>query len=355
MKISITFRDDQLLAQTWFGSGIAQNLKFYYDLFEQMGHCVSFLVNQKIGIEHGGKIYKEATREAVLSTNQSIDIIIEAGVVIPAEEQRLYRENCGARIIGLRCGHQYFTATEGLLTRKNLPTNLFSSGHDAMWILPHHGEQQEWLSILQNCPVDVVPYIWEADFVVDQAWADAPNAKPDIVVMEPNISVAKNALVPLVTLQRLYERSPNSFAKALIYNAREFASEENFLYNFVDKLSVLQAHNEKVYFEPRRRFDEIFSQARVLLSHQFNNELNYLYNEAIFLGIALVHNSPPYRQMGYYYKGMRADQAARSLELALEGHDRVQAKVNGREFLKRYSIHNESVQSRYNELLNSHI
>jgi hypothetical protein len=222
-----------------------------------------------------------------------------------------------------------------------------------MWILPHHGEQQEWLSILQNCPVEVVPYIWEADFVVEQAWADAPDTKPDIVVMEPNISVAKNALVPLVALQRLYERSPNSFSKAFVYNAGEFASAENFLYNFVDKLPVLQAQNEKVYFEPRRTFNEIFCQPRVLLGHQFNNELNNLYKEAIYLGIALVHNSPPYREMGYYYEGLRADQAAFSLEQALSNHDREIEAARGREFLKNYSIHNASVQSQYERLLSA--
>ena len=38
--IGITFRGDQSLTQTWWGSGIGQNIKFYYDLFELMGHVI---------------------------------------------------------------------------------------------------------------------------------------------------------------------------------------------------------------------------------------------------------------------------------------------------------------------------
>jgi len=352
MKIAITFRDDLALKQAWFGSGIAQNIKFYYDLFELMGHELYFLVNtSSFEVQEKGINYRTLVREEVVKQQVKLDIIIEAGVTISPPDQELLRKASGAKIIGLRCGNQYFKAVEGTLTAGDLTPNQFTGGHDAMWILPHHKDQKEWLSILHDCPVHVVPYIWEADFVDENSCKGDLAKVPNIVVMEPNISVLKNAFLPLATIQHLFRTAPDRFNKAFIYNSANFSGAEKFLYNFVDKWDVLQAHKEKVYFQKRHPFPDIFKEPHVLLGHQHHNELNNLYKDAVYLGVPLVHNSPPYAEVGYFYEGLEAKSASKQVLNAIENHNRADAIERGRSFLTNYSIHNKSIQDEYESLL----
>ena len=351
MRIAITFRDDQHLNQTWFGSGIAQNIKFYYDLFESMGHDVFMLVNSSLGMQHNGKSYQELRRDDAYYGDVKLDFVIEAGVTVNREEQALLRSNCGAKIIGLRCGNQYNFATEGMFVNQQLDVSQFIGGQDALWILPHHKQQAQWLSVLHGCEVSVVPYIWEPDFVERTFETVSMPAVSDIVVMEPNISILKNAMIPLAAIQSLYSSSPSSFGRATIYNSERFANAENFLYNFVDNLPVLQAHHDKVYFEPRKPFTEIFDQPHVLLGHQVDNELNYLYNEAIYMGIPLVCNAPPYAEVSYFYNDLNAKEAATAIQLAIDKHEPAKVIEKGQKFLNQYSISNSDVQKCYEHLL----
>ena len=70
-------------------------------------------------------------------------------------------------------------------------------------------------------------------------------------------------------------------------------------------MPALQAHNNKVFFESRKPFIEIFDKPHILLGHQVENELNNLYKEAIYMGIPLVTNSPPYSSVTYNFEGFK--------------------------------------------------
>jgi uncharacterized Fe-S cluster protein YjdI len=352
MRIGLTFRDDQSLNQTWYGSGIGQNIKFYYDLFEVMGYEPFMLVNKKIGINAFGKDYKELEYTELLNSDiEGADIIIEVVATVPENCKSVLKRKFKTKIIGLRCGHPYTGIAEGLFVAGNLSKNLFKAGQDAIWVLPHYKKAMQFLSVIHSCPSYCVPYIWEPDFVEKQFKQSKREEKPNIFVMEPNISSAKTALIPMAKIEKLYRLDPENFDKAVIFNSERFANRENFLYNFVDNMPSLQARNGKVFFNKRDTINNIFVKPDILLTHQVDNELNYLTNEALNMGIPVVHNSPPYKDFGYYYPDMNVDDGVEQILNVIANHDPVKDIEKNEEFLKGFSIYNKDVQDEYTRLL----
>ena len=354
LRIGITFRDDAPLSQLWWGNGIGQNIKFYYDLFEAMGHEVWMIRdNSDHSISHNDKTYNSVDKTTIVAKREKFDLIVEAGTTISLADKALLRESTDAHIVGLRCGNQYFIASEGLFVNKQLPTDLYLQGQDRIWLLPHYAEQASFLTTLHRCPVDVVPYIWEPDFV-DTSLTSLPlEETPDIYVMEPNISVTKNALVPMAILEHLFVAHPESFNKAYVLNSDEFASKDYFLNNFVTNFSVLRAGNERAYFCGRYPMNAVFKKRDILLGFQFENGLNNLYKEALYMGIPLVHNSPFYEEVGHYYHKMEIHRAVEQLLKAREQGASATEMTKNRQFLQDYSIRNEGLQQRYDELLDT--
>lgn len=353
MIIAITFRDDMADKQLWYGSGIAQNLKFYYDLFEVMGYEVFFLGGNDEDLIYESKTYRKVSRQKAYDDKLGIDLIIEAGTSLSDRDQQIFRDISGCKIVGLRCGHQYNIAQEGVFLKKNLPENLYNRGQDKMWILPHYLRSKAFIETMHNCEAVTVPYLWEPDFVdkrfVGQDYKGVNYRH--IAVMEPNISTAKNALIPMAILAALYRKKPDAFESAKILNSLDFFDKPYFVKNIVSNLEVLQGNKEKVYFLGRHPIHQVFSQPGVLLGHQHHNELNYLYNEALYMGIPLVHNSPDYRDVGYYYEDFDVDGGVETLLQALNYKYSDQLQRVNEKFLYQWSIYNPEVQSRYNRLI----
>ena len=354
LKIGITFRDDQALYQTWWGSGIGQNIKFYFDLFEVMGHEPYMVVNYGMGsFDFKNKNYRQITFREIIDNKIGFDFFLEAGITIPNDLKSQLSAVYPSKIVGLRCGHQFFIASEGLFVKGELPLNLWLGGQDRMWVLPHYAKQGSFLATLHNCPADVVPYIWEPDFVEKTFVNNERIERPDIYVLEPNISVAKNALIPLAILQNLYDSNKDSFGKAYIGNSNGFYDKEFFLYNFVNNLPVLRSEANKVFFAGRTPINQIFNKPDILLGFQYDNELNNLYKEALYMGIPFVHNSPAYAEVGYYYPEMEVHKGAEQLLKAIgeSGPPDENVVRRDRSFLYRFSIHNPDVQRAYQLLL----
>jgi uncharacterized Fe-S cluster protein YjdI len=352
MKIGLTFRDDQHINQTWYGSGIGQNIKFYYDLLEVMGYQPFMLVNKKFGISAFGKDYKVIEYAELLNSEiERADIIIEVGATVPENCKSVFKSKFNTKFIVLRCGHPYTGVAERLFVSGNLSKNLFKAGQDAIWVLPHYKKTMQFLSVIHSCPSYCVPYIWEPDFVEKQFKQSKREEKPNIFVMEPNISSAKTALIPMAIIEKLYRLEPEKFDKAVIFNSERFANRENFLYNFVDNMPSLQARNGKVFFNKRDTINNIFVKPDILLTHQVDNELNYLTNEALNMGIPVVHNSPPYKDFGYYYPDMNVDDGVEQILNVIANHDPVKDIEKNEGFLKGFSIYNKNVQNEYAKLL----
>lgn len=354
LNIGITFHPRENIHQTWFGSGIGQNIKFYYDLFTLLGHQCYMVVNTfDKGFEHNGTFYQSRPWQHILNGEVKLDVMLEAATNVGPHEADILKK-AGTTIIGLRCANQLTILAEGLFLGGALHKGQVTTGQDCLWILPHHTDQASFLSIVHRANVETVPYIWQPDFIDKNGIDNTPRpAKPSVYVMEPNISTVKHCLIPLAILQKLYDDAPDTCDQMHILNSIELNKSEVFNNNVVQHLPVTHGSNNKLFFGARARFDEVFTRADILVSYQYHNELNYLHNEAFYKGISVVHNSPAYKELGYYYDQSNAIEGAVQLIKACQENSQIneQTVQKNRDFLNQFSIYNKHVQDKYQQLL----
>lgn len=338
----------------WFGNGYSQNVKFFYDLLELMGHEPWFMTAERIEenrFELLGKQYRCVQMQEMVDRMMHCDIAFEGGVTINPDMRDFLRQAFGTRIVSLRYGIGLLMDMEQLVHVETMSPGIHVGGADVVWTSPHIAYGLPYLRTLYKCPSGISPYIWEPDFVNRRFLASGKPRTRDIYVMEPNISVIKNALIPMAIIEETWRAEPDSFGKAYILNAMQFYQRQYFLQNIVRHMDSLLAERNKVYFTPRARFDDAFQQPDLLLGHQWGCDLNYLYTEALYAGIPLVHNSESLQEVGYYYPGFDVDVGKEQMLRALREY-RVEDQVAANEAqLFKYSIHNPAVQQEYQRLI----
>jgi hypothetical protein len=353
MKCLLTIRADAVNPSIIFANGFNQNIKFFYDLLILMGHSPSFLVrtnDPELKLTFVGKDYRTISyKEALKKTD--IDIVFEMGTTVDDNWKQLFREHCGAKIVTVRYGISLVMDMEQLAHPQTLPKGIHRNGPDFVWTSPHISYGLPYLETIYDAKGAICPYIWEPDFANKQfEGLEVPDVR-DIYVMEPSVSIIKNALIPITIIEEVYRNNPSAFGKATIVNGMKYYKEEFFTDNIARNFSSVRAKANKVFFSPRAKFDEVFKRSDVLLGHQWGCELNYLYLETIFAGLPLVHNSESLQELGYYYPGFDTHKGKESCLEALHSHNEQKAINEGHKFLQRYSIHNTSVQKEYARLI----
>lgn len=353
LNVAISLRDDLPQDQILFSNGLSQNIKFFYELLELLGYKSYFLLETPIEnntIRVKDAQYRTITHQGILQSNKSFALIFEAGVTVAPVMRAQFREN-GAKIISLRYGHSMYTDMEQICYQETLTGGLYEKEPDFVWASPHFKLAYSYLATVYNAPVRECPYIWEPDFVSTPFDRIDYREKPDIYVMEPNIGVLKNALIPLAIIENIYRTTPDIFGKAMILNSKHFHQREYFLSNIVKNFDSLISHANKVYFTGRYKFDEVFQKRDILLGHQMGCELNYLYLEALWKDVPLVHNSPAFKDAGYYYPDCEVLEGCDQCLRAIRDKGVASNREKNLAFLHRYSIHNKNVQQGYRELI----
>lgn len=350
----VSMRDEVASPSTWFSNGYSQNIKFFYDLLERLGHYPLFLFgkdNPEKRFTLQGKEYRGLSYQQALDEGLHVDIVFEIGVTVSEEMRTVFRNRFGSRIVSVRYGISLIMDMEQLVHNESMSSGIHVAGADWVWTSPHIGYGKYYLQTLFRCPAVVAPYIWEPDFVT-QRFEDAPaDEVRDIYVMEPNLSVIKNALTPMAVIEEVFRADPGAFGKAMVLNGLSFYQRNYFLQNIVRYMDSLRAETNKVFFTGRYRFDDVFKKPDVLLGHQWGCSLNYLYLEALYSGLPLVHNSEPLQEVGYYYPEFDI-QAGRDRCLeALKGHQVSVHRERNQAFLERFSVANAEVQAEYRRLI----
>ncbi len=340
--------------ELWYSNGYNQNVKFFYDLLELMGHEPTFIAPGDVPGEQfvvKEKRYRCINQQKVVDDMLHCDIAFEGGVTINADMRDFLRGAFGTRIVSVRYGIGLLMDMEQLVHAETMSPGIHVSGADVVWTSPHIAYGLPYLRTLYRCPSGISPYIWEPDFITRRFLANGKPRVRDIYVMEPNISVIKNSLIPMAIIEQVYRSDPGSFGKAMILNGMHFYQRRYFLDNIARHLSCMPAERNKIYFTPRARFDEAFQQPDLLLGHQWGCDLNYLYLEALYAGVPLVHNSDSLREVGYYYPDFDVDAGRDQCLRALRDYRVEQAMPQNLAQVRRYSIHNPEVQQEYARLI----
>jgi hypothetical protein len=351
INVAITIRNDVPLNQILFGNGLSQNVKFLYDLIQLIGYSPYFLVDTPSphnSMVFKGTTYKAYTYAEVIKSEIYTSLALEVGVTISEPLRNLLKEKFDTKIVIVRYGHSMFMDMEQICHPTTMTAGLHVSKPDAVWASPHFVKAFSYLETIYQAPVLTAPYIWEPDFV-PKAQDNTYLERPDIYVMEPSISLLKNALIPMAIIEKAYRAEPDSFGKAMILNGTHYNESVFFLDNIARNFSSLIAENNKVYFTGRYNFHDVFKKRDILLGHQWECELNYLYLEALYRNIPLVHNSPAFSGVGYYYPEFDVNIGYAQLTAAI--HDRDNNEQKNQDFIYQYSIYNVDNQNAYRKLI----
>lgn len=260
---------------------------------------------------------------------ESLDVVIELSALLDDDWMARFRQR-GGRNIWMRVGNDYVIDIEramfalppaGLCSRRPV---------DAVWTLPQFEHCcGDYFRLTTRAPLRVVPHLWTPRFV-ERAAAALPagqrfgyqpgSARWRVLICEPNVSMVKTSIVPLLAAEACYRARPESVDVVRVMNATRLREHAGFVQ--LAQMLELVCH-DAVSFDDRLPLVELLAgQPGAVLSHQWENAQNYLYYEVLYGGYPLVHNSPFIASHGYYYPDFDSDAAAACLQRVFREHDR---------------------------------
>ena len=149
---------------------------------------------------------------------ETTDILIEGTLTLEPEIEKKFRKH-GAKIVSYRMGNDFIGDMEKMV--HHLPGARAFNGaqYDAVWMIPQHiNTNRCYLEIMSRAPVYEVPHLWSPLFLNEMAknvkdpftfgykQGQMEKQGARISVMEPNISVLKNCMIPILIGEEAYRK-----------------------------------------------------------------------------------------------------------------------------------------------------
>jgi hypothetical protein len=327
-------------AYSFWSNGLNQNIVLLYEAIEKAGFTPVFIdwAGKEL-ISHkfldGKKIIPwDSAREDPVFLDILLCPAISSNEGI---KQTFHKKNPKCKIIGVHYGNNLFSTLCEWFSNEptKIPDAKYMNKNDLQyeetWVSPHYYFAKDYYKVLEGGDVSIMPYIWHEKFIAQSVEEEKiskieyiPVAKPNIVVVEPNINVTKNFYIPLLSIIHLLDTNPNCFNTAVIYGfGKELNTEDKEdIGTFLKNTTTLADFKNKVFWDTRIRFPHILNDENpILLSHQHYNALNYTYLEALHYNYPLVHNSPYFKDAGYFYEGFDCISAAEKILYSINNHN----------------------------------
>jgi hypothetical protein len=355
-----------------FSNGIIQNAYFIMQCFERLGLSCQFLCHEEnpLPFEYKGLTLQQISTNQIVFNPREFHTIITVSRGI-SKEMYTYLKSFKIYVVGFICGNSLMHDCEDFVRGpffKGQSTHIGKgSPVDELWVIPSYKHALEYISLIRGAPSYTVPHLWSpciVEAVVDQVikkpirdlyynYANHYGKKIDILVLEPNIALFKNAWIPIVAAEHLHKQFPELIDNVYVFNFPEiehpYAMVENLtIHNKVRKFKRLAIPDILVHFNQKDTFP-------VIVSHQVLNGLNYIYYEALFYGWPLVHNSNDMGTCGYKYSENDFIGCANAIMDAYTSHNRrVESyKDEAREFMSRVDPLDPSVGKIWDQLINA--
>lgn len=338
IKIGITSRCDENL----FGNGLNQNVWFLYRLLNGAGYDVHLVSESKH--HYGKKLITQDILELNKDNINDYGMIIECSYALTDVVQQIFSESGGVRV-AIQYGNRFITDLESMLFRPEEPGIGEKKHLHEIWCSPHYEFSMPALEILEKTEMHVCPYVWSPDIVthtyvhykIDPYFKPSTNIK-NISFFEPNLSVTKTSLIPMIVVEGLYNRRPELVENVYNFGSKKLGDKKIFL-TIVNKLQLKK--DKKISFEDRYKFTWALHKeyAGTVVSHHWMNGLNYLQLEAMYFGTPFVHNSEFFKDHGYYFPEWDAKEGSRQLERAIETHKDVFLQERERDREKLWEFH----------------
>lgn len=342
-------------------NGITQNSIFMTMMIDKMGHR-GYLIHPEKKALADTPCMPSDLRIIDLddAMDTEFDIILFLGHTFPASLQKKYRERFPhCKFVMYVCGNVFVHVIETVLY-KNKDTEARATlpkyEYDEIWIIPQMEKTSiDWLRFYYNTDkVTVVPFLWSPylgeKYLEETAFQEyAGQPLTSVGVCEPNISVAKHFLFPVMVAEQYLRKEGAQLQSLMVFCADRFKTNRNVLESLSQTELIRQ---KKISIEHRYPILSVLNKwANVILSFQWENPLNYLYLDAAWFGFAVVHNADYCQDIGYFYNGWSMDEATAALTYAFENHAKdTTYKSRMRALLTRYTDNNPNLLRDYDLL-----
>ena len=353
-----------------FSNGLQQNIIFLKKLFDNIQNFEPiFIYTGKIPEED--YISKEQCinyTDFIKEQHKYFDLVILVGFWLEQNYIKdIKKSNKKIKLVTLQCGNQFVENSMRSIHNyeKVEYFNQAFEGIDAVWILPQHAQNISYMKThYRTDSISIVPYIWDSAIIDSQIKELSKNEERDIlftnkltdvVILEPNLSLIKNCILPIYIVEAFERKFKNKLSSLNILGGLSLVDNHYFmrlimqLDIFKERKDFLKVHNRFKFIDAIRLFGSL------VISHQLENDLNYLYFDALYLNLPLIHNSNTLKKYGYFYPHNDIDVAIIKIKDILESHNKniINYKKRNKEMFEIYSIENKNNQKLYIELINN--
>lgn len=346
-----------------FNSGVQQHALFFAELLIEIGYTVYIICDnvnpENMNLVQYNEKFKFITSLDIFTCN--FDIIFILGYDFIQDDMVKILKTQNTKIIFYKCGSDVTIDGEAVCFKLNRKIR-HKRFYDEIWSIPQmYNMNHHYLEILYNCPVRLVPFVWSPVFIEKNEWLYEPNqeTKNRVAIMEPNISIVKNALSPILICEESYKNGA-PIEHVFVTNILDIKRDKNInleeLSNFTEPLSL--AKDNKIHIEDRYHTLPMMKYtAQVVVSNTLMdlNSLNYLYFDLAYMGYPILHNGSLCKEVGYYYDNNELKNAGKYLCEILDNHDKtyLDYRERNRYILDQYRPNNKLLQHKYRSIISN--
>jgi hypothetical protein len=351
-KIGVTTKG----TKTIWSNGLNQNSYFFIKLLQKMGYTVDAIA---ISADPEDMDFVDLKRTVLTRDSiKSYSIIFEVASMLDQTSVEICKKH-GVKVVSINYGSFLFYLMEGLLYKGESSTAVHVEGRDVL-ISPHYNFGKEFLKNVTGQNILTIPYIWEPWFIdgtlikeskINEKFSKDTNKK-NVVSLEPNISIAKTCIVPLIIAEGLEKEDSTKIDSMTLFGSKHLNDRVTFN-KFYSNTELYRSG--KLVIENRYSIAGLFNTKRIgtIVSNHFYNDLNYVTLEALFLNYPIVHNSEFCKEAGYYYDSFNTKLGVDQLSRAISTDDHLSDQMlkNAKEIIYSFSINNPSTHRAYRELI----
>jgi hypothetical protein len=346
--------------QIW-ANGLFQNVYVIYKMFETMGYEPWLLVDNNDANPDANvhKKFRITDFKTYMKAPFPIVSYIEIAMSCDPSIRKFFR-SMGAKTAKTYLGNILNIDIETITYYNGVNFAHHVAGElDEIFVSPHYDMHAEYAGSINGLcgKTRIAPYVWDPMFVENIGVSyngeglRAESART-FVVMEPNISFQKNALIPILALEAYYRTYPDRVDTVVVVNGNRMKDIPYFSGSILPNLTIYKAG--KLLLMPRAHMVNVvksFPNA-IVLQHQVNNSYNYSFLEWITLGFPLVHNVERLKGFGYYYEGNDFDGACAQIEQVVRSHEGNKEiyKAQGKQLAWNFSIYNPANSEEWRKL-----
>ena len=314
-----------------WANGLFQNVYIIYKLLEVAGFEPWLMVDNNEANKDAKlhEMFRLTDFKTYMLSPHTVVGYIEMGMSCDPSIRRFFR-SMGAKVAKLYLGNILNIDIETITFYKNVNFSHHVAGEiDEIWVSPHYDIHAEYAGAINGLcgKTRIAPYVWDPMFIQDlghvyDGSTFGVESPRHFLIMEPNISFQKNALIPIMAMEAYYRKYPQRIDAITVINGQKLKDTAYFQNSVLPNVTCFGAG--KLQLMPRANMNNVARVFRnsIILQHQVNNEYNYSLLEWLNMGYPVVHNIPRFREYGYYYEGNDFEAAAEQINNITLHHEK---------------------------------